>query len=207
MFRKLMFVFLLLISFFAQANTESYPVHLNQALKNDPDASSQNACVKEFLEKSISAKESYLADYSFTKDSLDHLPVYSLGKMILPAEVLHRKKLKFETSWKKLFGKAVNIIGLSPEEIIFKTSYEDEDYMEAKLKLIAWGDFNHDGVEALLMCIHHRYSGYKYKFDTDWDRPMYALLEKNKQDRIFRITKFLNDTNGRCYHWKSGADS
>lgn len=210
MMRKLMFVFLLLISFFVQANAESYPVHLNQALKNESDASPQNACVKEFLEKSIPAKESYLADYQFNKNSLSELPPSVGYESTRPAneEYSYMYKLRDAVfsgkSWIQ-FDPSTKITYLSPNEIHFETDPKGDGYEEVKLRLIAWGDYNNDGLQDLLVSINYRFSR-----EETWDKNYeYVALTRKKDESIFRTIYFTWPTLSyeKCEHFSGGESS
>lgn len=181
----------------AKKNPKPFPVRFDHSIDAHPDGidpfiNSQNACVNMFLKQSIPSYESNVADYHFTKDSLDELPVnldiygpHSSGKNIAMAI------LKGQSG--KQFYPEARIIYLIPHEIRFIAG-EGKNVSEIRLKILAWGDFNHDGLEDVLLYKEDRFSLNKKMTEwSKWDNffgPQYIILTKKKNEKIFRTLNF-----------------
>jgi len=111
-----------------------------------------------FLKNSIPSKVSYLSDFVLSKDAIRYLP----------AELVNWGCVGSEEECNKIGSKTLKDLGSELKvkvEDKFNLDIEYDDTANT-IKLLAWGDFNHDGIEDVLLYITHHYiggSGRSYK--------------------------------------------
>jgi len=123
-----------------------------------------------FLKNSIPSKVSYLSDFVLSKDAIRYLP----------AKLVNWCYVGSEEESKKIDSKTLK--DLEPK---LKVKVEDKfnldlDYDDTNnsITLLAWGDFNHDGIEDILLNVTHHYIGGSGR---SYESVVLTRLEKNSK--------------------------
>lgn len=121
-----------------------------------------------FLKNSIPSKVSYLSDFVLSKDAIRYLP----------AMLIYGFYGGTEEEFKRMNSKTLK--DLEPK-LKVKDKFNlglDYDDTANTIKLLAWGDFNHDGIEDILLYITHHYVGGSGR---SYESVVLTRLEKNKK--------------------------
>jgi len=102
-----------------------------------------------FLKNSIPAKVSYLNDFVLTKEVASYLP----------STLVYWSFVGSEKEYKKASSKTLKELGSKLKIRVrdkFNLELEFDDTTNI-ISLLAWGDFNHDGIEDILLHATHHY--------------------------------------------------
>ena len=134
-----------------------------------------------YLEKAIPSRISYLKNFRLTNAPLKNLPLTL--DLILSGDDEREAKAALEKgmTWKD-FAPDAKVEVTNPNEIVIKR--EDS---ETNLTLLAWGDFNHDGVEDILLDVSHSVTSGTYR---DYGHVILTRLEKD--GKLVQIMKERN---------------
>lgn len=102
-----------------------------------------------FLKNSIPTKVSYLSDFVLSKDTIRYLP----------AKLVNWGCVGSEEECNKIGSKTLKDLGSELRvkvEDKFNLDLEYDDTTNS-VTLLAWGDFNHDGIEDILLNVTHHY--------------------------------------------------
>lgn len=98
-----------------------------------------------FLKNSIPSKVSYLSDFILSKNTLRYFPAYLVGFSENEEEIKIMRTKTLKDLRPKLKVKAIDKFNLDME-------YNDATH---QIEILAWGDFNHDDIEDVLIFITH----------------------------------------------------
>lgn len=130
----------------------------------------------QFLKTAIPSKISYLSNFVFSKEAIKYLPASLISGYYDDDEIANAISLS------KLGNKLkVKVI----DDYNIEIEYED---MMHSIKLLAWGDFNHDGIEDILVHIAHYAVG-----GTMRDYQSAVLTRKEKDGNLF-LSQYVGDT-------------
>lgn len=133
-----------------------------------------------FLKNSIPSRVSYLSDFVLSKDTIRYLP----------AMLIYGFYGGSEEEFKRMNSKTLK--DLEPKlkvKIEGKFNLDlDYDNTANTIKLLAWGDFNHDGIEDILLYSTHHYVGGSGR---SYESVVLTRLEKN--NKLIELPLTINE--------------
>lgn len=121
-----------------------------------------------FLKNSTPSKVSYLSDFVLSEDTIKYLPAMLVCWFYGSEEVSEIMNKTLKDLEPKLKVKVKDKFNLDLE-------YDDTSNT---IKLLAWGDFNHDGIEDVLLFLTHHYISGTGRF---YESVALTRLEKNSK--------------------------
>ena len=123
-----------------------------------------------YLKKALPSRISHLKDFQLANEPLKNLPLTL--DLILSGDDEREAKAALEKgmTWKD-FAPDAKVEVINPNNIMIKRKDS-----ETSLILLAWGDFNHDGVEDILLDVNHSVTSGTYR---DYSHAILTRLAKD----------------------------
>jgi hypothetical protein len=133
----------------------------------------------QYLKKAQPSKISYLHDFKLSADPLKNLPL-TLGHHLSSNEEVASARAK-GLSWKE-FEPNAEVEVKNPNNISIVIQDSEGEFAGTDISLLAWGDFNGDGIEDILLSVTHFSGASGHDFSI-------AAITKTSKDR--RITQLM----------------